>query len=163
MSKRMRNGQAKVSEAVKIAQGTTKPGKAQTSSRDLETEILALGGSKDDFALIEDAPSGSELEDAESTTIAQGLQRDLRQMVKELGIDRVAPDVGSDDPDVEMDQREDELTMGTTSNTNGKKTQFPVQSEWHAADLPALPTSLPTEPLPVVSSFWTIFAHLCPS
>lgn len=75
----------------------------------LEEEILALGGSKEDLKLIEDAESESELEAGTTTDEkpkSQSLKKELLQLVKELGIQQAFQDV---DESPESDQDENRV------------------------------------------------------
>lgn len=75
----------------------------------LEEEILALGGSKEDLKLIEDAESESELEAGTTTNEkpkSKSLKKELLQLVKELGIQQASQDV---DESPESDQDENRV------------------------------------------------------
>ena len=108
-----------------------------------------MGGSAEDFELIADGPSDSEYEVQESTKEStKALHHELRKMVEDLGITKVAPpmDYSETPADAVSDEGESSIKAAKSS---GKKTQFPAQSEWHAVELPALPDLVDVEPLPV--------------
>ena len=145
MPKRLRNGQAKSSSDP--AKGKQHDAKDGFSS--IEAEILALGGSAEDFELIADGPSDSEYEVQESTKEStKALHHELRKMVEDLGMTKVAPpmDYSETPADAVSDEGESSIKAAKSS---GKKTRFPAQSEWHAVELPALPDLVDVEPLPV--------------
>ena len=148
MPKRLRSGELKPSAKPKSQ------GKSDFSiSADLESEILALGGSKEDYELITGDPSDSEYENNESAKESgKVLQKDLKKLVKELGIAKAAaqhPDPEGDDALlVEHDFSTDDY-QDITGGTGRGATQFPAQSDWHAAELPPLSEiSEPSEGLP---------------
>lgn len=168
MPKRLRDGHVKRSTEAERGTKSLVGGKVS----DFKADILALGGSVEDYELIADAPSDSEFENNESTKgLTKALETDLRKMVRELGIDKAVPDVESDstsirtDPDdghdsvkpVDSAVRKSNLLtqpkggepMAEVPKPSKIKTKFPVQSEWHAATLPALTPSFETEPLPL--------------
>jgi len=167
MPKRSRDGQVKSPGKPE----STKHNGAEGNTADIKAEILALGGSTEDYELIEDAPSDSEIEDNEpSKAPAKALRNDLRKMVQELGIDKVAQQAESDassiltgsdkgNPSVglansgglkiQLPAQPKEQLLKEVGKPTGMKTQFPVLSEWHAVELPVVPTSSQTEPLPI--------------
>ena len=145
MPKRLRNGEAKNSTKAVIKNQNVN----ESGPPDIEAEILALGGSKEDFQLIADVGSASEWEDdSKIEKISNALRNDLRQMVQELGVEKYAKQAED-----ETTREDEELEKGEPSidkvKLGRKKTQFPAQSEWHSTDLPALPGPLETEPLPL--------------
>ena len=144
MPKRTRDGQHKVSsnsQAVK---------QDDAALGDLEKEILALGGSKEDYDLIIEAPSESEYEDHGIQELSEkSLPKDLRKLVKELGIEKAAAQgLGEEvafDLEGEDAQSEDQGSGIDVKNKKFTKTghgnlRFPTQSEWHSAELPPLTT-----------------------
>ena len=151
MPKRMRSGELKPSAKPK---SEVKSG--FTISADLESEILALGGSKEDYELITGDPSDSEYENNESAKESgRALQKDLKKLVKELGIAKAATQ-DSAQPDPEGD---DALLVGqdfpsdndqdVTNRAGRGDMRFPAQSDWHAVELPPLSgISEPSEGLP---------------
>lgn len=167
MPKRSRDGQVKDPRKME----SMKHNGAEGKPADIRAEILALGGSTEDYELVADAPSDSEMEDNEPTKApAKALRNDLRKMVQELGIDKVAPNIENDAssspahsdegyPSVELvntggqkiefpAQAKGQLPK-EVAKPNRTKTQFPALSEWHAAELPVVPTSPQAEPLPI--------------
>ena len=151
MPKRMRSGELKPSAKPK------NEGKSGISiSADLESEILALGGSKEDYELITGDPSDSEYEINEmAKESGKALHKDLKKLVKELGIAKAAaqnsthPDPEGDDAlNVEHDFLPDD-EQDVTNGTGRGDMRFPTQSDWHAAELPPLSgISEPSEGLP---------------
>jgi len=166
MPKRLRDGDAKGS--TNAASG--KQNSIEGESSGLKAEILALGGSSEDYELIANVPSDSEMENDEPTKgPAKALQNDLRKMVQELGINKVAPHVESDASSIPTDADEShpsvELAksgglktqlpvppkgqlLNEVAKPSGPKTQFSALSEWHSVELPIVPISSQTEPLP---------------
>lgn len=146
MPKRTRDGQHKVSSNGQIVK------EDDAALADLEKEILALGGSKEDYDLVTGAPSDSEYEDLESREVSEkSLQKDLRRLVKELGIEKAAAQELAED--ISSDQKsEDSQSNGQGLGAEDKQagsvkigrgnTRFPPQSEWHSAELPLL-TAIP--------------------
>ena len=60
---------------------------------DVDEEIRALGGTKEDVDLIASLTSGSEIEDEEarsSKDTVDGLEKEVLQLVRQLGVDRVS-------------------------------------------------------------------------
>ena len=144
MPKRLRDGQTKTSikDQGKVQNGVL--------HADLEKEIIALGGSKEDYDLITGAPSDSEYEDPESNKISEkSLQKDLKRLVQELGIEKAAAqelgkviqsDQESEDAQDEGESFVPDEEKGRTIKAGRGNTQFPAQSEWHSTELPSLPT-----------------------
>lgn len=94
--KRLRDGQVKGSSSLpKGADGTkhirTMARDAQPSQSGLEEDVLALGGSLDDYKLVADISSSSEIE-GDDREPARGsrksLGQDLQKFVQDLGIDQ---------------------------------------------------------------------------
>ena len=143
MSKRTRNGELKSTTQIKEDTHNGAP-----ISVELESEILALGGSKEDYELITGAPSDSEYEDVGSLAASgKALQKDLEKLVKELGIAKAAAldsakDTDSDQEGEEVGVAKDgflsEKDQGVAVGGGRGKTRFPAQSEWHAAELAPL-------------------------
>lgn len=143
MPKRSRDGQTKTSTK---DQGEVQNGALHT---DLEKEIIALGGSKDDYELITGAPSDSEYEDFESKNISEkSLQKDLKKLVQELGIEKAATQdlARARDSEQESEDAQDDSEgfipdqkQARTIKAGRGNTQFPAQSEWHSTELPPLP------------------------
>lgn len=111
--KRLRDGQLKDSVFVRSqpngAQNRQKSRHVHSLERSrLEQEILALGGSKDDLKLIEEEESRSEFEGGASGSekpATGGLKKELLQLVRELGIEKVSKEV---DEGSESDQNKTE-------------------------------------------------------
>ena len=145
MPKRLRDGQTKISTK---DQGNVQNG---VLDADLEKEIIALGGSKEDYDLITGAPSDSEYEDVESKKISEkALQKDLKRLVQELGIEKAAAqelgkaihsDQESEDAQDEGEVSAPDERQGRTIKAGRGNTQFPAQSEWHSTELPPLPAA----------------------
>ena len=143
MPKRTRDGQHKVSTNSQIVE------QDNASFGDLEKEILALGGSKEDYDLIIGVPSDSEYEDHESRGVSEkSLPKDLRRLVKELGIEKAAAQELAEDVQESKDAQSEGQGSGledkqeSFDKTRRGRTRFPPQSEWHSAQLPPL-TAIP--------------------
>lgn len=129
-TKRLRDGQVKDTiDAKPRVNGVPKEQnghkKAPEEHSRLEQEILALGGSKDDLKLIEDAASDSELEDDNTGSKkppSKGLKKELLRLVQELGIEKTAQDV---DESVDANFDEDEPTV----QANGSKILEPPRKD----------------------------------
>lgn len=118
----------------------------------LRDEVLALGGTEDDIALMEDVESGSELEGADIQNVKSSLNQDLQRLVKDLGINKAG---GKEDLIVTSDEEKGNSPKDPKefSNPNDiairprRKDVKNVQShlvyeplpEWHAAQLPPIP------------------------
>ena len=93
--KRLLDGRIKVVSNRKSDVNGTKLGskseKARRESFDIGEEILALGGTRDDYELIAEALSDSEIE-GDGVDQSEGprdhLQKDLARLVKELGVEK---------------------------------------------------------------------------
>ena len=115
--KRLRDGQVKASpnsrsDANKTKLGT-KGSKGVKASFNIEAEILALGGTKDDYELIAEALSDSEIEGedlAQAKASRNDLQKDLARLVKELGVEKA------------IIQQEEEEEENPTSESEGELT-----------------------------------------
>lgn len=94
--KRLRDGRVKgpsnsrrsVSDT-RLGENAVKDGKNLKSG--LQEEVLALGGTMDDYELVAGAPSDSEMEGDEMKSVKashKSLGRDLQQFVRGLGIDK---------------------------------------------------------------------------
>lgn len=84
-----------------------KGNKASKESFNIEEEILALGGTKDDYELIAEALSDSEIEghDPDQTKASPGdLQKDLARLVKELGVEKAHVKEMEEYSDSEVDE-----------------------------------------------------------
>lgn len=115
---------------------------------DVEAEILALGGTKEDYELIANAPSDSEYENNESKPgSSKSLQQELRKMVKDLDLENAANDAihhANSAGDLESAKENSEMTAA-----KGSKIRIPPQSEWFSAELPGLPPATDAESLPM--------------
>lgn len=143
MSKRTRNGELRT-----ITKPKEGPHEGDPIPADLESEILALGGSKEDYELITGAPSDSEFEDAGSLAESgKALRKDLKKLVKELGIAKAAAQDSAQA--TYSDQKGADVGIAQNGFPSGNdrdiavaagrvRTRFPAQSEWHAAELPPL-------------------------
>lgn len=95
--KRLRDGQIKGpsdsrGSVIKIRVGDNVVRNGGNIQSELEEDVLALGGTMDDYELVAAAPSDSEMEgdDKKSAQAShKSLGRDLRQFVRGLGIDEV--------------------------------------------------------------------------
>ena len=119
---------------------------------DLEKEILALGGGKEDYDLIMGPPSDSEYEALDSGEVSEkSLPKDLKKLIKELRIEKAAAQELAEDMASDPES-EDAHSTGQGYGQEDKqeyfvkagrrKTRFPPQSEWHTAELPLL-TAIP--------------------
>ncbi|KAL9607211.1 MAG: hypothetical protein Q9167_007851 [Letrouitia subvulpina] len=114
----------------------------------IEQEVLALGGTKEDYDLVENDDSTSEVEfsDSERKNI-NGFKKDLVRFVKGLGIDQVDPGFDQSSESFEGDRTNDvpnELmnTMKFNSEKGrGSRLYFEPLSEWYSAELPAIQSS----------------------
>ena len=142
MPKRTRDGKPKVS----VGRPTARDGVAHA---DLEKEILALGGSKDDYELITGAPSDSEYEDVNVNDVSgDSIQKDLKRLVKEFGIEKAATKGSTKAANVQQiflpavnGQQDSPSDDEVHYDYNGPryKMHFPSQAEWHSVELPLLP------------------------
>jgi ribosome biogenesis protein MAK21 len=107
--KRDRNGEVIAREG---EEGKNKPSKPHSDSKNdaLRQEILALGGSKDDFDLLADVDSESEVEDSANGTKGQQdeglLRKELAKLLKDAG--HIEPDViEEEEPEEEEEDNDD--------------------------------------------------------
>jgi ribosome biogenesis protein MAK21 len=146
---------------IKLGTRTRKP----TAGKDanIEDDIQALGGTKDDMELIANVPSDSELEGdiVDTAEPARGdLRKELQQLVRQLGVDKRPQNDLSETSDSEMvDELQDSepriqkggrmpppIVNGLKSETKTQKPTskstialaLPPQPEWHTAPLPIL-------------------------
>ncbi|MCJ1465092.1 hypothetical protein MMC07_003708 [Pseudocyphellaria aurata] len=170
--KRYRNGQLKEPSNIRSdgkserGENAVRNGKKVMSG--LEEEVFALGGTMDDYELVEGAPSDSEMEGDDKRSVAashKSLGRDLQQFVRELGIDNVDVQDTTQPSKLEHAQQEAHrldqkkhlksrraLTAPATIDKQPRSEEnrpsskapshffFEPQSEWSLAILPALPT-----------------------
>lgn len=112
--KRLRDGQPKGPSSSRKRVSSTRFGENAVSDGEnikssLEEEVLALGGTKDDYELVAGAPSDSEMEGDDKKSVQashKSLGRDLKQFVRGLGIDKV--DVQETDQFSKSEQAEQE-------------------------------------------------------
>ncbi len=119
--KRLRDGQIKVvSNRKSYVNGTklgTKKDKAPSESFNIEEEILALGGTTDDYELIAEALSDSEIEGndvGQAKAPQSDLQKDLARLVKELGVENAQAQHQQEEED-EEEFPPSELKSGPTN------------------------------------------------
>jgi len=180
--KRLRDGRLKEPGLQKntgsvnsITLGTRVPKSAEGRAFELDEDMKAVGGTKDDIGLIADAQSDSEVEGGDAGLDGSNIRKELRQLVRQLGVDKVGKkeqleDTASEE-EYESHQKEkrgvvDGKMITKQANANGIQLGIPAtkpsgkataslafqsQSEWHAAELPTLPsptqedTALPAE------------------
>lgn len=160
--KRLSDGQLKnIAHENTYVNGTkkiTKSHRKQSAEHPrLESEILELGGSKDDLALIKDVVSESEFEaDANGfkNPESKDLKKELMRVVQELGIDKVTPEsdeasTAAQDDNASAGQEADSniakpapqariASHTAKSRTAGSHFVLEPHPEWYAATLPAL-------------------------
>lgn len=103
-TKRLRDGQVKGWSNSRSSVSNTRLGKnavkdGKNIKSGLQEEVLALGGTIDDYELVAGAPSDSEMEGVDMKLVKashKSLGRDLQQFVRGLGIDQV------DDPETDQ-------------------------------------------------------------
>lgn len=143
--KRSRDGQLKEpthGEIRTTGVATTRKSVANLTGErsDLEQDILALGGSKDDLDLIEGDASESEIDGDASTSKAptsKGLKKELLRFVQELGIKEVPQEAKEGS---ELDEHE------TDSALRSEKSKAPKTAR---VEMSALPRSKPGEGMPI--------------
>ena len=144
MPKRLRNGQQKGSDrAIGDGSNSTDP-----VSLSLEAEIIALGGTREDYELIAHALSDSEYEDNKSRlTPAKSLQKELRRLLQDHDSEKIAPQ----DKDHLISTNENGFIAQEieAAESGWAKTRLSPQSEWYSIELPVLQAPLHAEPLPV--------------
>ncbi|KAL2051761.1 hypothetical protein ABVK25_007917 [Lepraria finkii] len=171
--KRLRDGQVKEPGFVKsedningIKLGTRTQKPATENNAEIEEDIQALGGTKDDLDLVADAPSDSEME-GEAAEVDETSGRDLRkvlqQFVRQLSVEKRPQKDLSETTDTEDERKLQNPEPRTQKGgnvappvVNGIKAEkkalkpsgrgqmsltFPPQSEWHTVSLPILPTA----------------------
>ncbi len=175
--KRLRNGQVKVTSSVRkgadvnnVKLGPRPERTLLQEKSNIEDDIEALGGTKDDLELVANAPSDSEMEgDTEGFDGASGgsLTKELQNLVRRLGVDKAAQkeilkpsssegeEVQARDGKVPGQQEANSISGNVHASKPSRKGQvslaFAPQSHWHAVSLPPLPaatqevTALPNE------------------
>ena len=142
MPKRLRSGHQTGSDSA-ITNG---PNSADKAFFDVETEILALGGSRDDYELVAGVPSDSEYEDNETKSApAKSLQNELRKLLQDHNAETAAH---QDQIKSTSGQANTEQIFEVTESQR-TKTRLSSQSEWFSIELPPLQVPLHAEPLPV--------------
>ena len=170
--KRLRDGQVKEPgfvksgdyvNGIKLGTGTQKP--AAENNAEIEEDIQALGGTKDDLDLVADAPSDSEMEGEAAEvgeTSGRDLRKELQQLVRQLGVDKRPQKDLSETTDTEdegevqnpeprnhtggkvappvVNGMKPETKAAKPSGKGQMSLAFPPQSEWHTVSLPTLPT-----------------------
>ncbi len=94
----------------------------------LEDEMKALGGTKEDVDLIADIASESDMEGGEpesSKNLGNGLEKEIEQLVRQLGVDRVAKNelmADSEPEEVEepVENWNSDMTYSNTEMISGK-------------------------------------------
>lgn len=131
-----------------------------TGEVDIEEDVRALGGTREDIDLVDNAASDSELEGVAEDVAGPDLKKELHQLIRQLGVDSVAQQDASDlsesdeakgDPQAEPKGKE--KLKPAEAEANGVKPSsratkrlgkgqlsliFQSQSEWHAVALPAI-------------------------
>ena len=171
--KRLRDGQVKATGSVRKANDVNKiklgprPEKTLLPERsNIEDDIEALGGTKDDLELIADMPSGSEMEgDTTGFDGASGdsLTKELQKLVRQLGVDKAAqkeilkPSSSEEEDNSQGKQMQarngkvpglqeaNGINVNVQASKPSRKGQmslaFVPQSYWHAVLLPPLPAA----------------------
>ncbi|KAL9122866.1 MAG: hypothetical protein Q9187_000577 [Circinaria calcarea] len=148
----------------KLAKG--QPSVASTARSTVQDEILMLGGTQEDLELIEGAGSESEFEGLASNVLSGKLAAELKKMVRGLGIqeagvqkDSLSPNNNGPveaveemhpndiavEPRKQLGKRKEEAEAGAKVAVRLK---FRPRSDWHAAELPPLPSSTKSRPMP---------------
>lgn len=136
--KRLRDGRVKEESyrrkerdvnTIKLGGRNWKPGSGEETK--LDEEVRALGGTREDVELIAEVVSESEMEDEEAglgKTLRDGLEKEILQLVRQLGVDRVGRNELMADSEPEEADEVNELKsiedhgMGPSSKvTNGVK------------------------------------------
>lgn len=118
--KRLRDGQVKEPRSVEIKGNASKArskedGNGAPSRAQIEEEILALGGSKEDLDLVADVASESELEgDKPFKAPRNNLKKELKKFVQDIGIQTVHYESSESKEEEEAD---DAIPVAGTSNS----------------------------------------------
>ena len=174
--KRLRDGRVKVTGSVRKREDVNtvklghKPERTLLQEKsNIEDDIEALGGTKDDLELIADVPSDSEMEGNPSGfngASGDSLTKELDKMVRRLGVDKAAQRETLKPPSSEEDETSQDTDMQVrngkvpglqeANGVNGdvqaskpsRKGQMLLaitpQSYWHASSLPPF-TAAPEE------------------
>lgn len=105
--------------SIKVGAKSARPREGAVAKySDLEDEIMALGGNKEDLDLLEELDSDSEIdgETLKPDSAMGSLSKELQVMVKELGFDKV----GQKDLSNVEDEDEDEMEADRVSQMNGR-------------------------------------------
>ncbi|KAL9127491.1 MAG: hypothetical protein Q9217_003647 [Psora testacea] len=151
--------------------GHNQPNGKRATSFDIRQEIKALGGSEDDYALVAGIQSESEVEGKDAVDGKRSdsrLGRDLKKFVQGLEIDKMKHEIMVEPSDAGEDAEEEDIhedqedavrsshdvsglravgnaasTITSARSANNRQSQLVFQplAEWHAAELPSLPTS----------------------
>ncbi|KAL8997527.1 MAG: hypothetical protein Q9169_003222 [Polycauliona sp. 2 TL-2023] len=114
--KQLSNGESHTNGVATAREGDADPHGERSN---LEQEILALGGSKDDLDLIEGDASESEIDGDAITSkapVSKGLNKELLRFVKELGIKEMPQDV--EELSESEDYENDSALQNTKSNAS---------------------------------------------
>ena len=122
--KRLRDGHVKESRSADTKGNGGKvtfkgDGNGAPSRAQIEEEILALGGSKDDLDLVADVASESELEgDKPSKVPRNDLKKELMRFVQDIGIQTVNYETSESEDAEEEEEEEADITMPEAGITN---------------------------------------------
>ena len=127
--------------------GPSKPeaSKPQNSKRilgseinnNIDEEIRALGGTKEDVDLVANLMSGSEIEDEEarpSKELGDGLEKEVLQLIRQLGVDRVSQkEVMADSESEEAEEVEklEDIRISDLTTSVGRGQSSLVSKEQH--------------------------------
>ena len=139
--KRFRDSTTKAPSNSKSESNSTvlgvKGNKIRKGSFKIEEEILALGGSKDDYELIAEAPSDSEIEATdfgEAKTLRSDLQKNLARLVREIGIPKAQAEAEEKDLSLELSER---FTNGKHITTSREIPTTNTGNDGRSMSLPA--------------------------
>lgn len=172
--KRLRDGRLKEHNIQKIPRsvnsitlGTRASSTAEGGVLDIDEDMKAVGGTKEDVDLIADASSESEIEGGEGEQVGGDMQKELQQLIRQLGVDKIGRKEQREDANLEEEPESHQNSNGNgatdksaiqQANSNGPKLgtkatkllgkgaaslAFQPLSEWHTAGLPTLPSSNP--------------------
>jgi len=164
--KRLRDGTTKELNHTKreenvngIKLGTRAPKPAGGGDLEIDQDIRALGGTRDDIDMVANVPSDSEIEGDD--TAAGEVQKELQQLIRQLGVDKLPKREMLEDAISDQEygtpqelQRPEQEGKAASKQTNGKTLISPAtktpgkgqaslaiktQTDWHAIDLPVIP------------------------
>ncbi|CAG8955972.1 hypothetical protein HYFRA_00008827 [Hymenoscyphus fraxineus] len=146
------DGKAKARKENGPGKATSKLDKLHDDRETLLQEILALGGTEEDLALVVDAASDEEEEAIESGPADKALQKELAKFVAGLGIESQSI---ADAPESDVESEQENGGMGSENQEEGEWEEasdlysdvpetssvavFKARPDWHAAPLPSLP------------------------